>query len=127
MNSVGSTYQNVYANAAVKQTNFSASPASVLRRESVFKTQKPSTFSDAIGYGLLVLLSGSVLAKNEKAVEFFKKITDKKLLNKLIGKLKEQSTNLVSLYSNVKSKILVKSKALSTCKISRNTDLTPKN
>lgn len=131
MNTVGSTYQNVYPRSAVSQTNFSASPALVLGREkSVFaKTQKtsPSSISDVLGYGLLVLLSGSVLVKNEKIVEFLKKITDRKVLNKVIEKLKEQSSNLVSLYGNVKAKILLKSKALGTFKVNRNTDLVPKN
>lgn len=130
MITVGNSYQNVGVNSGFSQTNFSANPSVALKRgESVFNhsPKKAVNASDAIGYGLFTLLIASVCAKNEKAVELFKKFTNKKYINETMEKLKAQNSNLVSLYHNVKSKVLEKSKAVCAYKMNHNISLKSKD
>lgn len=123
MNTVGNIYQNVGANSGFGQTNFSANPAAVIRREqSVFakSPQKSTSTGDVVGYGLFALLSTTVLAKNEKAMAFVKKITDKKYISETMEKLKAQNSNLVSLYNNITTKLHIKAKAVCAYKMNHN-------
>ena len=116
MLTVGNGYQNINMNTALNQTSFAANPAIQLKSgKSVFvNSEKPtkSSKSDILGYSLLALLAGTAMFKNEKILEFLKFIKQQEEKHGLMETIKNNSSNLVSLFKNINSKFIAKTRAV---------------